>query len=1645
MLAVQHTSDTANHPRDHIAKSEKRVILTAEQIPASSKRIETGGSAAAGGFEFQAKLGALFGLQLLAQRPVDHSLGLGGAVPAWIRFESEAPVDDILVATSQDGFIAVQAKTSVDLSPNPKGGLAKTIQQFVRHWLECRDGNGTDLWNRPLDPARDRLVLAVGPSAPSSVRLDLPAALLSLLQPTSITLNRDEAKALDVFNSCVAAAWGATKSEDMPAHLPRQLAELIRVITFDPDGTDSQALDTMAAVVVELPLARPLINTLAVISKRWMTQRGGGDLIQLRQALGAESIALRAPPQFDGDIQKLKAHSLQIGADLESYERIDQADGVIRIARDCQPAALAAAREGSLLLIGEPGAGKSAVINALARELRAYGDVVEMAVDRFSVQNLAGLQYEFNLDHDLVSVLQAWDGPTDGWLVIDALDATRGGKGEGAFRNLIERVLALKGRWKVIASIRTFDLRMGVRFRELFKGDPAHTDYRDSAFLMVRHLVVPSWSPDEFQRVLNQAPRLRRALDGAPVKLQQLAMVPFNTRLIGELLHSGMTADAFVHLASQAGLLRLYWDYRITPLGVGAEACLLRVVQSMVGGRTLRTSTALIAASDPDTLNRLLQQGVLARVENDRYIQFRHHLIFDYAASRLMMDADDIVSGAKEYLRGETVGLMLAPALGFLLHELWSSEDHRERFWTAVERILGNANGDPIFRSVAGRLSAELPETPQDVHAIAVHSASREHVASALWQVVSALAVRVEDAPGVNLAPWAALAGELAVCVHAVPFVLRLLLHVLITTARPPQTGDAVGAAARALMRFALEKPDSRIEASTVISRVVSTYTTNRVESQALLAQVFLPARAATHNWDDVPALCREIATLVEADPDFAAEVYGWSFGGCVTENVTTSMGGSRSQILSLSSNSVQDYGMALYSLTEYYPKFLKFHPEAATCALIAAVEGFIRRQHNSEYQDPFSRTINGVEFQLIADNSHVWAHDPDSSYGHDGKALMVKFLGAFVDLTEAEARAVTEQIARSSKWGFVWSRLFLAAVRRGDSCVDLLWPIAADELWLTQPETRKDAIDLVAKGYAGRTTEERERLESSVESFAMEGFKDPDDARSALMLRLFCVIGQPQLATDQAKAVLDAISAEALGRSQQNERLVRLTSGSWPAEPYFWIRDLDKSLPGNAAAIEALEAAKAVNEAQRGNQVAATDTTGTEQALALLEAVAGSLHAPDLHPALRLNGEGVIGEGCDHLAQGERLVATEQFDPADRFLALLHIASTSANPEVDETTESEYEHSQSWGGPAARIEAATAALNVCLQREDLFPRLVADIDRLMSDPHPATRSQCIGHLVRIWNIDREGFWSRLTFRLRGETNLAVLKSLVGVLQSVIHADTERTEPLVYELMARFVDTPKELEVEDMLSDLFGILHVTYDRAAADAKLTDWMACPADHSSALGTILYTLREAVLLGLKADQPGNDDVRRRSQALMHRIVIAADSQLAAADLSQPLPEEELARLRACAELVDKAVMQLYFATEHATGGSGLDDAACAVFLNEVSPTLELIGRQPNAHTIYQLLQLIELLAPQDPIKAFDLTAHAIRTGGSMGGYQFEALGAELMVRLVSGFLADNKEIFEGEARRQALVDCLEIFMEVGWTSARKLLYRLPELLQ
>ena len=199
--------------------------------------------------------------------------------------------------------------------------------------------------------------------------------------------------------------------------------------------------------------------------------------------------------------------------------------------------------------------------------------------------------------------------------------------------------------------------------------------------------------------------------------------------------------------------------------------------------------------------------------------------------------------------------------------------------------------------------------------------------------------------------------------------------------------------------------------------------------------QIFKPERADSHNWEDVPALCREISKLANADPDFAATVYSRTYAGTVKDDVTTSMGG-RSQILSLTSNSRQDYSMALFSLCEFFPTFMKNHPRAATRAFVESVDHYIRRAHKLPEREVVTRTIGGRTLRLEADLSHIWGHDPDHEHGQDGDALIAKFLPAFVALPESDAHFVADQISTSSAWALTWARLFLAAVRRNDSLI---------------------------------------------------------------------------------------------------------------------------------------------------------------------------------------------------------------------------------------------------------------------------------------------------------------------------------------------------------------------------------------------------------------------------------------------------------------------------------------------------------------------------------------------------------------------------------------------------------------------------------
>jgi hypothetical protein len=151
-----------------------------------------------------------------------------------------------------------------------------------------------------------------------------------------------------------------------------------------------------------------------------------------------------------------------------------------------------------------------------------------------------------------------------------------------------------------------------------------------------------------------------------------------------------------------------------------------------------------------------------------------------------------------------------------------------------------------------------------------------------------------------------------------------------------------------------------------------------------------------------------------------------------------------------------------------------------------------------------------------------------------------------------------------------------------------------------------------------------------------------------------------------------------------------------------------------------------------------------------------------------------------------------------------------------------------------------------------------------------------------------------------------------------------------------------------------------------------------------------------------------------------------------------------------LLDHACNQIYFGSgafrQAADESPGLASRSeKRAFLEDYRGALDKIGRHGSAQAIHHLIEFYGFVAEASPAEVFDHIA-SIMTGPAVGeNYQFESLGADMLVSLIRVYLADYRAIFEDASRRAQLVAVLETFSSVGWPDALKLLFELPDLLR
>jgi len=324
----------------------------------------------------------------------------------------------------------------------------------------------------------------------------------------------------------------------------------------------------------------------------------------------------------------------------------------------------------------------------------------------------------------------------------------------------------------------------------------------------------------------------------------------------------------------------------------------------------------------------------------------------------------------------------------------------------------------------------------------------------------------------------------------------------------------------------------------------------------------------------------------------------------------------------------------------------------------------------------------------------------------------------------------------------------------------------------------------------------------------------------------------------------------------------------------------------------------------------------------------------------------------------------------------------------------------------------------------------------------------------KLWEFARDTLWRLADCLGRDEQSFAVLQRFAGFLVRAVHHAPEQVETLVIELMprARRETEPHGDRIIEAIGNLIAILWLRYEQPRSRQLLTDWQTDLVAHEAELNRAAATLRDTVILGYDTTNEADIQMRRNAQRLALEFVEASapviEQYIAMAPASRTEADHQAAR--AAAHLLNNVGDQLYFSSgafranekEEPTGLVTAESRKA--FLDETAELLRRIGDVGTPHTIYYLIDLLASLRSADPPQVFDLVAHALLDAGRMHGFQFESLGADRFVEVVGIFLADHRDIFNDQSRRAKLIECLDAFVEAGWPKARRLLYRLPELL-
>jgi len=814
---------------------------------------------------------------------------------------------------------------------------------------------------------------------------------------------------------------------------------------------------------------------------------------------------------------------------------------------------------------------------------------------------------------------------------------------------------------------------------------------------------------------------------------------------------------------------------------------------------------------------------------------------------------------------------------------------------------------------------------------------------------------------------------------------------------------------------------------------------------------------------EEMPWLAREVKNLISVDANLVEDIYNAAFTFSEKSEEKTQISGS--QILAMTSTRKQDYGMVRYELANTFSEFLKIAPINATRALITALNGYVNEEHS-----PMGEVVgevfefDGLKAQIRTDHSTIW--DDGDTYRHDEPLKMLDtFEKYLIDTTQVEdliacRREIIKIIALENKLAVLWKRLLQCGIKAPNTIGLEIKSLAWTKPILICFDTEVAVGNFIGAIFEFLTEQERALIENTILSLTEDQVpRDQIKFRERDRNRLLGCIPDRYIVTERARQILEELRvAEAL---PPNEPHFRITTG-WSGKPY----GEEEYLAGKGVPVEE-EVNKLIRSIEQPIKDFSKEYLNSSPTMEVIQSIFPAIHRlhealssadkDGVHPMQKDYAWGTLAEACERIASSNELSSTTEIESFVKTVLLE--AARHPDPAPRPEYDSQFDEHPSWGKPAPRIDAAKGLTLLAYSPSCIDDTLLETIISLVNDGVPAVRFQVVTHLVALYQTAPEVMWKIIENVCEKEQSNGVLQGLLTrTFYRIAGGNANRISLFTKMVFDKVNEGPGANSVRRACVSIFSGLYFWQDNKTCRDVIYEMTDNPKRFLGEVRDLVVDTRDLLTHGpVDPSDREQDAVRKRAFVIIERILNSVLSEIKTIDDSKfkagiKLSPDEAEEFKGLAQIIDTIGTEIYFASgayDELHGQQKQDKKILTTdekkrFLYEADNLLNCLsdfGMFPSL--THHLLETLEVYIPLDPTNIFGKIGRIV-TMAQSGGYQYESLAADLIVKIIERYLAEYSWVFrEQEQCQRTLLKILDIFVNAGWPSARRLTYRLEEI--